>query len=334
MIIKEALAFDDVLLVPQYSDILTRKDVSLQADLGWEAKLEIPVIASPMDSVCEPRMAVAMARSGGIGIIHRYASPKQRIEWAEVIRKVTPDINYGMAISTKDDFVLLDMLVQSGCTMFCVDVAHGYHQQVGQFVNKLKQEFPLVHVMAGNVATARGFKYLEEAGADSIRVGIGGGSVCTTRIVTGHGIPTLQSILDVEHWYPREERHAKIIADGGIRNSGDMVKALAAGADAVMVGRILADTYEAPERGFRGMASSDAQDDWRGFHSTPEGVSVPESTRTLRYVKDVVEELAGGMRSGLSYSGARSIPELQERAQWIKQTVAGIRESRPHALES
>jgi IMP dehydrogenase len=196
-----------------------------------------------------------------------------------------------------------------------------------------------LHIMAGNVATLEGFNDLADWGANSIRVGIGGGSICSTRLQTGHGVPTLQSVIECA----RSDRDARLIADGGLKTSGDVVKALAAGADAVMLGSMLAGTEEAPGcifvnkngdgldyKVYRGMASRSAQMDWRGKSSSPEGIST-----TVRYrgpVLDVLRDLTGGIKSGFSYSGARTLTELHTRAEFIRQTLAGQNESSTHIL--
>ncbi len=228
-------------------------------------------------------------------------------------------------------------LYKAGVSVFCLDVAHGHHILVKNALKYLKNNYSGVHFMAGNVATLEGFEALANWGADSIRVGIGGGSICSTRLVSGHGIPTLQSVLDCV----KTSHDVKIIADGGIKTSGDIVKAIAAGADFVMLGSMLAGTQETPGevlsntngkkyKIYRGMASASAQKNWRGKSSTPEGVST-----TIPYkgsVDIILENIAGGIRSGLSYSGCRSIKEFQALAGFVKQTSAGQVESNTHIL--
>jgi IMP dehydrogenase len=228
-------------------------------------------------------------------------------------------------------------LVKAGANVLCVDVAHGHHSMMRDALKYIKETHGSdVHVMAGNVATGEGGIDLANWGADSIRVGIGGGSICSTRLVSGHGMPTFQSIMEcVNYGCP-----VPIIADGGMKTSGDIVKALAAGADFVMLGSMLAGTDQSPGQIFdngkkkykvyRGMASSEAQVNWRGKTSTPEGIST-----TIPYkgdVNSVLADLRGGIQSGMSYSGARTIKELQARAQFIKQTSAGQAESFTHIL--
>ena len=218
-----------------------------------------------------------------------------------------------------------------------MDVAHGHHALVRAALKTLREELgDKVHLMAGNVATLDAFNDLADWGADSIRVGIGGGSICSTRINTGHGVPTYQSVVDCA----RSDRDAKLIADGGIKNAGDIVKALAAGADFVMLGSILAGTDESPGEIFtsenkkykvyRGMASRSAQMEWRGKSSSPEGVST-----TIPYKGSVVkllEDITGNIKSGFSYTGATSLEMLQSKATFIRQTPAGQLESSTHIL--
>jgi IMP dehydrogenase len=246
--------------------------------------------------------------------------------------------NVGAAIGVTGDYQeRARELVSSGANVLCVDVAHGHHSMMRDALKHLKEEYGGdTHIMAGNVATGQGSLDLASWGADSIRVGIGGGSICSTRLVSGHGVPTLQSIIDcVTAGCP-----VPIIADGGIKTSGDAVKALAAGADFVMLGSMLAGTDQAPGQVFdngnkkykvyRGMASSEAQVNWRGKTSTPEGIST-----TIPYkgdVNSILADLKGGIQSGMSYSGARTIQELQAKAQFTQQTSAGRGESQTHIL--
>jgi IMP dehydrogenase len=225
-----------------------------------------------------------------------------------------------------------------GAQVICVDVAHGHHAMMEGCLKTLKDKYAdSVHVMAGNVATLEGFDALASWGADSIRVGIGGGSICSTRLVTGHGIPTFQSILDCA----KTSYDVKIIADGGIKTTGDMVKAYAAGADFVIIGSMLAGTKETPgevffgQKGkkykvYRGMASSAAQQDWRGKFSAPEGVSTTVPFRGS--VGPILQNFVGGIRSGLSYSGVRSLKELRCKASFVRQSNAGQIESSTHIM--
>jgi len=370
---KTALSFDDVLLVPRMSKIQSRSEVSLCSCLReetWEEDtnrkvphvlLNLPIISSPMDTVTGRDMAIAMEKAGGLGIVHRYCSIDEQIEmvkpednkssvWDEVLisrKSSKPQLTFeappirriAAAIGVTGDYMeRAQELVNNDCNIFCVDVAHGHHISVKKALKALKKEFgDRVIIIAGNVATAKGYEALSRWGADAVRVGIGGGSICSTRIQTGHGVPTFQSILDCVN----SEGDAYIIADGGIRNSGDIVKALAAGADFAMLGSLLAGTDESPGQVFssgdgkkykvyRGMASVEAQVEWRGEARSLEGVST-----TIPYkgsVKKILADLEQNIRSGLSYSGARDLAELFQNAKFIQQTNAGMRESNTHIL--
>ena len=331
----KTVCFEDVLLVPQYSDITSRKEISLDRNLDSHISLGFPVISSPMDTVTESDMAVAMSCYGGLGIIHRYNKIEDQCKLVEIAKSCGAK-NVGAAIGvTGDYFDRAANLVASGCRILCIDIAHGHHAMMRYALEVLRNTYGnAVHIMAGNVATLDGFNDLSDWGADSIRVGIGGGSICSTRVQTGHGVPTLQSVIDCS----KSDRDATLIADGGIRNSGDIVKALAAGADFVMLGSLIAGTDESPgeviyangekHHAYRGMASKDAQIDWRGHTASVEGVSsiIPDKGP----ISDVLCGLETGIRSGLSYTGSRTISEIQSKSQMIMQTSAGAVESSTH----
>lgn len=333
---KEALSFDDVLLAPQYSDIKSRTEVDISSDLDSDLRFELPVISSPMDTITGHEMATSIGQAGGLGIVHRYNTVQEQ---CEILGNVETKFK-AAAIGMTGDYVerAKHLVHEGGARILCVDVAHGHHVMMEKCLKNLKDDFGnTVHIMAGNVATLEAFDALARWGADSIRVGIGGGSICSTRLVSGHGVPTFQSIVDCA----RTEHDVSIIADGGIKTTGDMVKAIAAGADFVMIGSMLAGTAETPGQIFksgegkkykvyRGMASSEAQNKWRGKSSTPEGVST-----TVPYkgkVSDILRDVKGGIKSGFSYSGARSLQEFQTRVSFIRQTSAGQHESFTHIL--
>lgn len=345
--IETGLCYDDVLLVPQYSDIRSRSEVDISASLDESLRFKLPIISSPMDTVTETDMAVAMGNAGGSSVIHRYNTIKKQCDLAiEAIRKGTQNgtVYVGAAVGVTDDFFeRAQGLVNVGVSFLCVDVAHGHHISVKEAIEEIKTELD-IHVMAGNVATYQAFKDLSSWGADSVRCNVGGGSACTTRIQTGHGVPGLQTIMDcarIDGFRITGTKRTKIIADGGIRNSGDIVKALSAGADLVMLGSLLAGTDEAPGhivesntgefKEYRGMASKKAQFEWRGRTSSLEGVStfIPYKGSVL----PILEDLAQGIKSGFSYSGCRNIEELQESALMIQQTPNGFQESGAHILK-
>ena len=332
---REALTYNDVLLIPQYSDIKSRKEVSLTSRLG-DVELRLPIVASPMDTVSESEMAAAMSANGGLAIIHRYNSiHEQRLQCDKASLQ---GAIVGAAIGTSGDYLdRATALYAAGVRILCVDVAHGHHVLMKTALSELRKAFrDDVHIMAGNVATLEGYNDLVDWGADSVRCNIGGGSICSTRVQTGHGMPGLQTIFDCA----QSDRDIPIIADGGIRNSGDIVKALAAGADFVMLGSLLSGTDETPGdilntrdgkfKAYRGMASKDAQVEWRGKTASLEGIATTVACKGP--VTDVLAELERGIRSGLSYSGARSISELQAKAHFVRQTSSGQVESATHIL--
>ena len=335
---KQTYSFDDVLLVPQYSKIESRSEINIGSKLDARSEFELPVISSPMDTVTESAMAARLCKSGGLGILHRYNSIAEQVLMAEESVRLGAT-SLAAAVGATGDYVeRAQRLVDAGARFICIDIAHGHHSLMRTALRNLRSNVgDGIHIMAGNVATLGAFEDLADWGADSVRVGIGGGSICSTRIVTGHGIPTLQSILDCA----RTSYDTKIIADGGIKTSGDIVKALAAGADFVMVGSMLAGTDETPGevlhgsdgqkfKEYRGMASREAQRSWRGKSSSPEGVATMVPYRGP--VEDILEDLAGGIRSGLSYTGVHSIGGLQGRAHFILQSSAAQLESNTHIL--
>ena len=341
---KKSLCFDDILLVPQDSNVYSRHDVNLSMIVGPQhpIKLSLPIIAAPMDTVCDIEMCLVMAKNGGMGILHRYMSYDDQIRKAHALANA--EVGFGVAIASNNGYLeQAQALYDVGTRVFLVDTANGHGEYAVEAVKNLRNRFDDIHIMAGNVSTSEAFANLAWAGADSVRVGIGGGSACTTRLVSGHGMPTLASIMEIEDWRDHHDFYDKcsIIADGGIRNSGDMVKSFAAGADAVMVGSMLAGTDQAPGeiltdangrdvKMFRGMASAAAQMDSSGKVSVSEGIST-----TIPYkgsVEHILDQVRGGLGSGCSYSGAHALDYLSVVAEYTIVTAASLDESRPHAL--
>lgn len=329
---EETYSFDDVLLLPLKSDIESRSEIGLESELGTR-EYSLPLISSPMDTVTESLMAATMNEFGALGIVHRYCSIEEQCSM------LTKGFVTAAAIGVSGDFKQrVSDLVEFGLETVCIDVAHGHHSMMEGALKYLKDTYDSsLSIIAGNVATPDAFNDLSDWGADAIRVGIGGGSICSTRTQTGHGVPTFHSVLGCKY----VDSDAKIIADGGIKTAGDIVKAIAAGADFVMLGSMLAGTDESPGQVFvtseskkykvyRGMASEEAQIAWRGETRSLEGIST-----TIPYKGSVVEilkNLKQNIRSGMSYSGSRSIKEFQAKAQFIKQTSAAITESGTHIL--
>jgi IMP dehydrogenase len=336
--IEIALTYSDVLLVPQYSDIKSRNEVYVGNALDNNHELSLPIVSAPMDTVTGTSMAVEMSKMGGLGIIHRYNTIEQQVTLVSDAVRASGNGLIGAAIGVTTNYLERAVSVfKAGARVICVDVAHGHHALVKDAISAIRRELGFdVHIMAGNVATLTGFNELSDWGADSVRCNIGGGSICSTRVQTGHGVPGLQTIFDCA----KSDRDARVIADGGIRTSGDIVKALAAGADFVMLGSLLAGTDESPgekvttkhgvKKEYRGMASKKAQVEWRGKYSSNEGIST-----FINYkgpVENILRDLRNGLVSGLSYSGTRNITELQTRAKFIRQTTAGQTESSTHIL--
>jgi len=288
-------------------------------------------------------MAEVLALMGGVGVIHRYNTPDQQAD--EVIKVSKKGLIVGAAVGIKDDYLLrAEKILNAGAGFLVVDVAHGHSESLAKAVINLRRKFPHTEIIAGNVATAEAVRFLARLKVSAIKVGIGPGSVCTTRIVTGFGIPQLSAILDTVK--VASSLKLTVIADGGITNSGSIVKALAAGASTVMIGNLFAGTDEAPGKkvirngavykSYRGMASLEANQDrfktegkkFKEFKAASEGVNGLVSYKGS--VVPVINELLGGIRSGLSYGGAKNISELQENAEFIEISSSGMRESMPH----
>lgn len=342
---KEVLSFDDVILEPLFSSLKTRKDIDTAVKVSYNHKnldFKIPIISSPMSTVTEAHMSNAMISQGGLGIIHRYNT----IEFqAKLLGFVNHRDYRAAAIGASGDFKeRLSALVENDLNIVCIDIAHGDHILMEEAIEFVRSEYPELFVIAGNIATKEGYKRLSAAGAHAIRTSVGSGSICTTRIQTGHGIPTFQALLDCNEGKKEladnnEINPAYIIADGGIKNSGDVVKSLAAGADFVMLGSMLSGTKETPGKVFinnegkkvkryNGMASKAAQKNWKGSYSSIEGVSsyVPYKGTTSK----VINEIMSNVRSGISYSGSSNLKEFRENAVFVRQTVSSHTEGNPH----
>lgn len=340
---KPGYSFDDVLLVPQHSTIASRQDVDLSTKLG-SLELRVPFLSANMDTVTEGEMAAAIGRYGGAGVLHRFAGSDLQYLWAQQAFATSAPIILSVGVNHSLWRFYQEVHDEFGLGGLCVDVAHGDHERVVETVQFLRENFPDQNIIAGNVATGHAALRLARAGANIIKVGIGPGSVCSTRVVSGHGFPQLSAIEEVDHYLGLEglrqcDDRVAIIADGGIRYPGDIVKALAAGADAVMLGSLLAGTDEAAgqrivEDGiayktFRGMASREAQQEKRtGRTPRVEGVSARVPYRGP--VSDTLANLEAGLRSGLSYSGACNLFELRDAAEFVVVTGNTLKESHPH----
>ncbi|MBL0714855.1 MAG: guanosine monophosphate reductase [Desulfosarcina sp.] len=334
----DAITYDDVLLVPSYNHWESRKVVDIDiADKSGKLHLDLPVMTANMDSVTEDAMANFIGAMGGIGVIHRFMSIEENV-------RIFKACNYKTFVSigcSEMDLERTEALRDAGAEMFCIDVAHAHARYVGKTLRKIRAILGReACIMAGNVATYAGADFLASLNADIVKVGIGGGSVCTTRIKTGFGVPNLTAIKNCA----RVDR--SVVADGGIRTPGDIVKALAFGADSVMIGSMLAGTRPTPGdvisrrdpqgnefkvKVYRGMASSEAQDAFHGGMTewkTAEGVSLDVPYREDEEL--IIADIIGGLRSGLTYGGASTIRELQRKLDYIRITPAGWIENQAH----
>lgn len=384
------LTFDDVLLLPGYADF-SRSEIYLSTNLTKKIKLSLPFVSAPMDTVTESKLAIALAQLGGIGIIHRNLSIENQASEVQKVKKTHStgsELLVGAAIGASKGFEeRVRALVKTGVDVIVVDSAHGFSKGVISAVGFIKKIYPKMQVIAGNIATADGAKALIEAGADGLRVGMGPGAICTTRVISGMGVPQITALLDIAKIAKKER--VPVVADGGIKYSGDMVKALAAGASTVMMGGFFASAEEAPGKTvtltrefipkrflsvfdktkkllpssekkdiplsrvdkeayrfkeYRGMGSMAAMQ--KGVKIKSEGefhgkdykdrILVAEGVEGLvpikGSVKELVDQAVGGIKSGMYYTGAKTIPELWQKARFIQITQASLRESHPHSV--
>jgi len=347
--IKEALTFDDVTLAPKYSEILP-SDVDTSIELTKNLSLKIPLLSSAMDTVTESKMAIAIAKTGGIGIIHRNLDLKNQVIEIRKVKKQKLLVGAAVGAGPKE-FKRAEIILKEKIDMIVVDTAHGHTKKVSEiikFIKKIKDK--KTALCAGNIATPEAAKFLIKLGVDIIKVGIGPGSICTTRLVAGIGVPQLSAILTIRKGV--KNKNVKIISDGGIKYSGDLAKAFAAGADAVMIGSLFAGTDEAPGKvikrngkffkSFRGMGSVGAMNKGsadRYFQSKQKDSSkyVPEGVEGLAKYKGKVDKiifkLVGGLRSSMGYLGSKKIKYLRNKPQFVKITKAGFYESMVHNVD-
>ena len=347
--IKEALTFDDVTLVPKYSEILP-SEVDTSIKLTDTLKLNIPLLSSAMDTVTESKMAIAIAKAGGLGVIHRNLDIKKQIQEIKKVKK--QKLLVGAAVGTGlKEFHRAELIIKEKVDMIVVDTAHGHTKKVSEMIKFIKKKkSKKICLCAGNIATPEAAKFLLKLGVDVIKVGIGPGSICTTRMVAGIGVPQLSAILNVRNGI--KNKNVKIISDGGIKYSGDLAKAFAAGADAVMIGSLFAGTDETPGKlikkngklfkSFRGMGSVGAMNKGsadRYFQSKQKNNSkyVPEGVEGFaKYkgkVENIVFKLIGGLKSSMGYLGSKQIKYLRNKPQFVKITKAGFYESMVHNVD-
>lgn len=364
---SDGLSFDDVLLLPDYTDF-ERQDINLETFLTKKIKLKIPFVSAPMDTVTESGMAIALGKLGGVGVIHRNLTTNDQA--GEVIKVKKQNLVVGAAIGVSSDYdERLKVLINCQTDFIVIDSAHGYTQKIITAISKIKNKYPQLEVLAGNVATYEGALALIKAGVDAIRVGMGPGAICTTRIISGMGVPQITAILETNR--AATKYNIPLIADGGIRYSGDMLKALAAGASTVMMGSYFASAAESPGKivqldkdhvprrfqdilkinissyqfkQYRGMGSVAAMKKGAEIKSGEEfhgknykdKVLVAEGVEGLvplkGKVKDLLDQAIGGIKSGMYYVGTKSIEELHKKARFMTITQASLIESHPHDI--
>jgi|TARA_R110000824_G_scaffold401261_1_gene611489 IMP dehydrogenase len=344
----EYLTYDDVQILPKYSEVKHRSNCNTSTKITKNIKLDIPIVSSPMDTVTGLDMAYVMGYYGGMGIIHRFMSIEEQ---SDIINQCdlgknqygVEGLQSGAAIGVTGDFIeRAQELVLEGCSVLCIDVAHGHHKLVKEAMRRIKNEVNgQVDLLVGNIASKEASRDLCEWGADGLRIGIGGGSLCSTRIQTGVGVPMVSSILSCVA--VADEYDVPCMADGGIRNIGDVCKGLGAGADTVMLGSLLSGTKESPgsitktgvwpneilQKKYRGSASLESKSD-RGESKNVEGYSttIPYKGKVRRIITDVID----GLKSSMSYVGANNIVEFHSKCEFVKVTNSGINEAKPHLL--
>lgn len=333
-----ALTYDDIQLVPGYSEIESRKNISLETKVTSRYHLNIPIVASPMPTVCGYEMANELMMLGGVGCIHRFMTITNQ---EEIIRNLKVSFNQEnsalpimAAVGANGDFLERSQaLVNAGAHIILIDVAHGHHKNVKEAIAKIKSIDSQIDVIAGNIATAKAAIDLQDWGADALRVGVGGGSLCTTRVKTGFGVPNVSCLIDII-----KVAKVPVMADGGLRMSGDLAKALALGASTVMLGSLLAGTEEAPGllinqknglfKKYSGAASFDTKVTYGQEARHIEGESTIISYKGK--VAKVIDSLLDGVKSALSYAGAHNLKEY--KPEYVQVTTAGLNEAKPHLL--
>ncbi|WP_417935117.1 IMP dehydrogenase [Erysipelothrix rhusiopathiae] len=363
-VIKEAYTFDDLLLVPAKSEVVPAQ-VKLQTRLTDKITLNIPIVSPAMDTVTEDAMAIMLAKLGGMGFVHKNMPVEAQAAMIKAVKETEVESSFedanidpqgrlrvGAAVGVGESSLeRVRALVEAGVDIVAVDSAHGHSQGVIDTVRMIRAEFPELDIVGGNIVTAQGATDLIYAGANVIKVGVGPGSICTTRVVAGVGVPQLTAVNDV--YSVARQYGVGVIADGGIKLSGDIAKALAAGGSCVMLGGLLAGTEETPGevmevfgkkvKGYVGMGSLSAMQRGSSDRYFQGGVSelkklVPEGIEaTVPFkgsIRDVIYQMLGGLRSGMGYCGCGTIEEMHQKAQFVKITGAGLRESHPHDVDN
>ncbi|AUF83498.1 guanosine monophosphate reductase [Mesoplasma syrphidae] len=360
-LVDHGITFDDVLVVPSYSDVLPN-EVCLKTRLTNNISLNIPFVSAAMDTVTEHRLAIALAQLGGVGVIHKNLSIENQAKEVKVVKNFKFEVEEGMnpaydtqkrllvgaAVSTGlDTLERVQKLIAVGVDFIVVDSAHGHSQGILKTVKSLRKKYPELEIIAGNIATTAGAKALVEAGANAVKVGIGPGSICTTRVVAGVGVPQISAIANTYEYC--QTHNIPFIADGGIKYSGDIVKALGAGANTVMLGSMFAGTEESPGdvihidgnsyKTYVGMGSLAAMSRGSSDRYFQKGAKklVPEGIESMVNYKgplaEIVFQMLGGLRSGMGYTGSHTIEELRTNTKFVQITNAGLVESHPHDVK-
>jgi IMP dehydrogenase len=334
--IKSAYTFDDVLLIPKFSSIKSRSDVDLSVTLRKNIKLKMPIVSANMKNVTGPHMAKEIAAMGGLAILHRFFRDPVKDQIEAINRFKIPTTNVGVSVGVqREDFESISAFVDAGIKIVCVDVAHGDHMSCISMVNYIHSNFPHLLLIAGNVANPNGALRLAEAGADVIKVGVGPGSLCTTRVETGNGVPQLTAISEacdaLDKFNSNLEDGIKIISDGGIKRAGDIVKALCF-ADCVMLGNVLAGTDEAPGDTITIDGKTYKQYAGSSTHKTNHVEGVSGLVPTKGCVENIIKNLLEGVRSGCSYQGVKNLNDLKNNPEFVLLSQSGLVESHPHSV--
>ncbi len=342
-IIGKGYSYNDVLIIPKYNKVLSRKDVNLETFVTKNHKIKIPILAANMDTVCESEMAIALGKLGGLGVIHRFMTIENQAK--EVKRVKEQNLLAAAAIGIKDFQERAKTLVEAGVDIIVIDIAHGHSKYAGKTLDFLKENYPKIDVMAGNIVTKDAAEYFISKGADALKVGIGAGSVCTTRTMTGVGMPQVTAVMDV---HEASQGKIPICADQAIRNPGDMAKALGAGANNVMLGYVFSASEESPGeiiekdgkkfKIYRGMASFEAMSEKNKLKNENHEIINIEGKKTLipykGPIKPIVEKFLGGLSSGMTYVGAKDMENFIGKSDFVYITSAGRKESSPHGLNN
>jgi len=341
-IIGKGFSFDDVVFEPKYNKVLSRKDVELRTRVTRNYEIDIPILAANMDTICEAEMAIALGKLGGLGVIHRFMKIEEQAKQVREVKK--EGLICAAAIGVKDVKERADALVRAGLEILVIDIAHGHSKYAGKTLDYLKATYPSIDIMAGNIATKDAAEYFLSKGADAVKVGIGPGSLCTTRLMTGAGVPQITAIMDV---YEATKGKIPICADGGIKKPADIVKALGAGANTIMSGYIFAGTKETPGevieiegkkfKLYRGSASYDVavkSAELSGEQGEP--ISIEGERTQVPYkgsIDKIIQQYRGAIASGMTYLGAKDMEGIIGKADFREVTSAGIEEGEAHAIE-